>query len=76
MSLDKILAVLFGGGFMALIFVLVFKEYDKDTITVMVQALIGFVGVIVGFIWGSSQGSRDKDRQLGDVVTQNSKDEI
>lgn len=65
LSLDKILAVVFGAGFMILLFVLVFKDYDKDTIMVMVQALIGFVGIIVGFIWGSSQGSRDKDKLAG-----------
>ena len=41
----------------ALLFIKIPPE-SKETVTIMIQALIGIVLTITGYIWGSSSGSK------------------
>lgn len=69
--LDFVLAVMFSLGFLVLIFTILFVKVQpesKDLLTVLAQALIGIVTTIVGFRYGSSKGSRDKDETIQSVV--------
>lgn len=69
--LDYVLAVMFSLGFLVLIFTILFVKVQpesKDLLTVLAQALIGIVTTIVGFRYGSSKGSRDKDETIQSVV--------
>lgn len=62
--LPTVIALLFSVGFLAALaalFIFPVPTESKETVTVMIQALIGVVLTIVGFLWGSSAGSRSKD---------------
>jgi len=54
-------------GFMGLLGVLIFKgipEINKDILNITVGALIGSFTSIVGYFFGSSKGSADKNKML------------
>lgn len=75
--IDFVLAIGTAIGFLAILLLLVFVEVpqgSKDTITVMIQALIGFVGMIFAYRFGSSKGSREKDETIAQAVNKNPSD--
>ena len=41
-------------------------DTNKDMVNVSIGAVIGFGGAVVGYFYGSSKGSSDKDKLLND----------
>lgn len=71
MDTKKIARYVLGGliviGFFALLILLVCKtipEGNAEMLHMVVGALIGSFVTVVGFYYGSSQGSQDKDEKL------------
>lgn len=72
-SVDFILAVGAAVGFLAVLAALLFIEIpagSKETVTVMVQALIGILVTIVGYRFGSSKSSKEKGDTITQVITE------
>jgi len=61
------LGALVVASFMALLVVLVYvtiPETNSDLLNLSIGALIGYVGAVVNYFFGSSKGSADKNEML------------
>lgn len=82
MNKDKvpvILAFSFAYGFLAVLAALLFVEVpkeSKETVTIMIQALIGIVLTITGYIWGSSSGSKSHSETITKLVSEGEKPSV
>ena len=64
-----VLGGLIAVGFMVLLGLLIYKgvpETNKDLLNITVGALIGSFSTLVGYFFGSSKGSADKNRLLNE----------
>ena len=51
-------------GFFTTLVVLIIKGADKDTQNLLIGALIAAFSTVVGYFYGSSKGSQEKDELL------------
>jgi len=70
-SFQYILGGLISIGFFVLLYFLIFKsvpDQNKDLLNLVVGALIGSFSTIVGYFYGSSKGSAEKNELLKNMV--------
>jgi hypothetical protein len=53
-------------GLISILMFLPVPDTNKDMVNVSIGAVIGFGGAVVGYFYGSSKGSSDKDKLLND----------
>lgn len=58
-------------GFFSTLIVLIIKGADKDTQNLLIGALIAAFSTVVGYFYGSSKGSQDKDELLANSTQNN-----
>lgn len=51
-------------GFFAVLILLMLTSKDQQTINLVIGALLGAFGTVVGYFYGSSKGSADKNEML------------
>ena len=51
-------------GFFVVLIVLMLTSKDQQTINLVIGALLGAFGTVVGYFYGSSKGSADKNDML------------
>lgn len=51
-------------GFFSTLIALIVKGADKDTQNLLIGALIAAFSTVVGYFYGSSKGSQEKDERL------------
>ena len=58
------LAILISLGFFGVLFYLIYNGSYESTINLAIGSLLGAFGTVVGYYFGSSKGSSDKDKLL------------
>jgi len=58
-------------GFLTILGIKVIKGNDPASENLMLGALIGAFGTVVGYYYGSSSGSAKKDETIGSMIQQN-----
>lgn len=58
-------------GFFSTLIVLIIKGADKDTQNLLIGALIAAFSTVVGYFYGSSKGSQEKDELLANSSQNN-----
>lgn len=58
-------------GFFSTLIVLIIKGADKDTQNLLIGALIAAFSTVVGYFYGSSKGSQEKDELLANSTQNN-----
>jgi len=51
-------------GFFAIVVMLIFRPELKDALNLVIGSLIGAFGTVVGYFYGSSKGSSDKNELM------------